>query len=116
MGWNFGRTDFKKDASKAKLDARADGDVRVAVRRPKPLKIYEKYIQSKNFANKKNSASKNKILRIVRNAFQQIFAAKSPANTVAGPAHDCADIDIQTARKNSNGRKIARMAPIWTKI
>ena len=25
-------------------------------------------------------------------------------------------INIQTARKISNGRKIARMAPIWTKI
>ena len=27
-----------------------------------------------------------------------------------------AGLDIQTARKFSNGRKIARIAPIWTKI
>ena len=27
-----------------------------------------------------------------------------------------AGLDIQTARKISNGRKIARIAPIWTKV
>ena len=42
MGWNFGRTDLRISASKAKFDARADGAVRLAVRRPKPRKIYEK--------------------------------------------------------------------------
>ena len=42
MGWNFGRTDLRISASKAKFDARADGAVRLAVRRPKPRKIREK--------------------------------------------------------------------------
>ena len=42
MGWNFGRTDLRISASNAKFDARADGDVRLAVRRPKPRKICEK--------------------------------------------------------------------------
>ena len=41
MGWNFGRTDLRISASKAKFDARADGAVRLAVRRPKPRKIRE---------------------------------------------------------------------------
>ena len=44
MGWNFGRTDLRISASKAKFDARADGAVRLAVRRPKPRKIREKKI------------------------------------------------------------------------
>ena len=38
-GWNLGRTDLRINQSKAKFDARADGDVRFAVRRPKPRKI-----------------------------------------------------------------------------
>ena len=50
MGWNFGRTDLRISASKAKFDARADGAVRLAVRRPKPRKIREKKIPSDNFA------------------------------------------------------------------
>ena len=41
MGWNFGRTDLRISASKAKFDARADGAVRLAVRRPEPCKIRE---------------------------------------------------------------------------
>ena len=42
MGWNFGHTILRISASRAKFDARADGDVRLAVRRPKPRKICEK--------------------------------------------------------------------------
>ena len=54
MGWNFGRTDLRISRSKAKFDARADGDVRLAVRRPKPHKNSEKpnffpKISPKNF-------------------------------------------------------------------
>ena len=44
MGWNFGRTDLRISVSKVKFDARADGAVRLAVRRPKPRKIREKKI------------------------------------------------------------------------
>ena len=40
--WFFGRTDLRISRSKAKFDARADGDVRLAMRRPKPRKIREK--------------------------------------------------------------------------
>ena len=44
MWRNLGRTDLTISQSKAKFDARADGDVRLAVRRPKPHKICEKPI------------------------------------------------------------------------
>ena len=44
MWWNFGRTDLRTSASKAKFDARADGAVRLAVRRPKLREIREKKI------------------------------------------------------------------------
>ena len=51
MGWNFGRTDLRKITPKAQFDARADGDVRLAVRRPKPRKICKKLtFRSENFA------------------------------------------------------------------
>ena len=49
MGWNFGRTDLRIRASKAKFDARADGAVRLAVRRPKPRKIREKNFLIREF-------------------------------------------------------------------
>ena len=42
MWRNLGRTDLTISQSKAKFDARADGDVRLAVRRPKPHKNCEK--------------------------------------------------------------------------
>ena len=40
--WIFGRTDLRISRSKAKFDARADGDVHLSMRRPKPRKIREK--------------------------------------------------------------------------
>ena len=49
MGGNFGRTHLRISASKAKFDARADGAVRLAVRRPKPRKIREIFFRSENF-------------------------------------------------------------------
>ena len=42
MWRNLGRTDLTISQSKVKFDARADGDVRLAVRRPKPHKNSEK--------------------------------------------------------------------------
>ena len=57
MGWNFGRTDLRMSASKAKFDARADGAVRLAVRRPKPRKIREKKIPIREFRESFFSAS-----------------------------------------------------------
>ena len=62
MGWNFGRTDFKRSESKAKFYGRADGDVRLAVRRPKPRKFCEKQIDPK-------ISRKNKIAPIFRGYF-----------------------------------------------
>ena len=53
MGWNFGRTDLRISASKAKFDARADGAVRLAVRRPKPRKICENKIFDPKILRKK---------------------------------------------------------------
>ena len=51
IGWKLSRTDLRKIASKARFDAQADGDVRLAVRRPKPHKIYKKLnFRSENFA------------------------------------------------------------------
>ena len=41
VGQIFGCTDLRISVSKAKFDARADGDVRLAVRRPKPHKNSE---------------------------------------------------------------------------
>ena len=83
MGWNFGRTDLRISASKAKFDARADGDVHLAVRRPKPRKIRERKFFDPKISRNNFFASERNYLRIVRNAFGQIFAAKSPANPVA---------------------------------
>ena len=52
MGWNFGRTDLRISASKVKFDARADGVVRLAVRRPKPRKIREFFFLIREFREK----------------------------------------------------------------
>ena len=57
MWWNFGRTDLRISQSRAKFDAGADGDVRFAVRRPKPRKICKtKFFRPENFAKKIFSA------------------------------------------------------------
>ena len=49
----FGRMDLRISRSKAKFDVRADGEVRSAVRRPKPHKICEKRnFLLENFATK----------------------------------------------------------------
>ena len=71
MGWNFGRTDLRISASKAKFDARADGAVRLAVRRPKPRKIREKKFSDPRISRKKNFAP-NLFLR-APNFFLEIF-------------------------------------------
>ncbi len=61
----FGRTDLRISQSKAKCDARADGEVRLAVRRPKPRKICKKIYISENFDVLVFSASKNETSGIV---------------------------------------------------
>ena len=72
----FGRTDLRKGVSEAKFDVEADFDVekskigsKSAENHEKPRKNYEK-LSEKNF-----SASKNRKLQIVRNAFCRSFAA-----------------------------------------
>ena len=52
MGWNFGRTDLRISASKAKFDARTDSAVRLAVRHPKPRKTGEKKNPIREFREK----------------------------------------------------------------
>ena len=64
----FGRTDLRKGVSEAKFDAEADflqNRPKIAKNRKKNPKIFPK----------KNSASKNRKLQIVRNAFSRSFAA-----------------------------------------
>ena len=72
----FGRTDLRKGVSEAKFDVEADSDVkkskirsRSAANNEKPKKIREQ------ISEKKFSASKNRKLQIVRNAFSRSFAA-----------------------------------------
>ena len=52
MWRNLGRTDLTISQSKAKFDARADGDVRFAVRRPKPRKICDAKFAIQKFCEK----------------------------------------------------------------
>ena len=71
----FGRTDLRKGVSEAKFDAEADFDVKKCLAPPKWAENREKPKKNpKNFP-KKNSASKNRKLQIVRNAFSRSFAA-----------------------------------------
>ena len=71
----FGRTDLRTSLSRAKFDAEADFDVRLAVGRRKPHLLGEKQnVRSENFAEKFVLALKNETLGIVRNAFWQSLA------------------------------------------
>ena len=72
MGWNFGRTDLRINASKTKFHARADGHVRLAVRRPKPHKICKKQmfdpkISCKKFFGAEKSNFGNRPKRVFAN-------------------------------------------------
>ena len=71
----FGRTDLRKGVSEAKFDAEADFDVKKCLAPPKSAENRENRKNNpKNFP-KKISASKNRKLQIVRNAFSRSFAA-----------------------------------------
>ena len=71
----FGRTDLRKGVSEAKFDAEADFDVKKCLAPPKLAENRENRKNNpKNFP-KKISASKNRKLQIVRNAFSRSFAA-----------------------------------------
>ena len=71
----FGRTDLRKGVSEAKFDAEADFDVKKCLAPPKSAEDLEKPEKNpKNFRTK-ISASKNRKLQIVRNAFSRSFAA-----------------------------------------
>ena len=72
----LGRTDLRKGVSEAKFDAEADFDVKKCLAPPKSAENREKPKKKsrKNF-RKKISASKNRKLQIVRNAFSRSFAA-----------------------------------------
>ena len=66
---NFGRTDLLIGQSKAKNCKESAGDVRIGVA--------PQMKNARNFATKKFSSSKNKMLGIVRNAFSQSFNANA---------------------------------------
>ena len=72
----FGRTDLRKGVSEAKFDVEADFDVKKSLAPPKAAENHEtpKTNRKKKF-KKKFSASKNRKLQIVRNAFCRSFAA-----------------------------------------
>ena len=72
----FGRTDLRKGVSEAKFDVEADFDVKKSLAPPKSANNHEKPKKKlrKTF-RKKNLASKNRKLQIVRNAFSRSFAA-----------------------------------------
>ena len=62
----LGRTDLRISLSRAKFDAEADFDVRLAVGRQKTSLLGEKQnFRSKNFAEKFFWASKNETLGII---------------------------------------------------
>ena len=62
----FGRTDIRKNVSKAKFDEEADFEVRSVVAPQKPYQISEKRnFRSKNFAENKILAWKNETSGVV---------------------------------------------------
>ena len=72
----FGRTDLRKGVSEAKLLREADFDVKKCLAPPKSAENREKTKnKSKKNSEKNFSASKNRKLQIVRNAFSRSFAA-----------------------------------------
>ena len=71
----FGRTDLRKGVSEAKFDAEAVFDVKRCLAPPKSAENREKPKTNPKIYPKKNSASKNRKLQIVRNAFSRSFAA-----------------------------------------
>ena len=70
----FGRTDLRKGVSEAKFDVEADFDVKKSLA---PQKSAENHEKPKKIAKlfPEISASKNRKLQIVRNAFSRSFAA-----------------------------------------
>ena len=71
----FGRTDLRKGVSEAKFDAEADFDVKKCLAPPKSAENREKRKKKTKIFPEKISASKNRKLQIVRNAFSRSFAA-----------------------------------------
>ena len=71
----FGRTDLRKGVSEAKFDAEVDFDVKKCLAPPKSAENREKPKKKLKFFPEKISASKNRKLQIVRNAFSRSFAA-----------------------------------------
>ena len=72
----FGRTDLRKGVSEAKFDVEADFDVEKSKIGSKSAENHEKPKKNaKHYPKKKFSASKNRKLQIVRNAFSRSFAA-----------------------------------------
>ena len=70
----FGRTDLRKGVSEAKFDVEADFDVKKSLAPPKSAENREKPRKNyQTFSEKKFSASKNRKLQIVRNAFSRSF-------------------------------------------
>ena len=72
----FGRTDLRKGVSEAKFDAEVDFDVKKYLAPPKSPENHEKLTKnSEKKFEKICSASKNRKLQIIRNAFSRNFVA-----------------------------------------
>ena len=72
----FGCTDLGKGVSEAKFDVEADFDVEKSKIGPKLAENHEKLRKnSEKFSEKIFSASKNRKLQILRNAFSRSFVA-----------------------------------------
>ena len=98
---NFGRTDLRKGVSEAKFDAEVDFDVEKYLAPPKSLENHEKPKQKyEKFFEKKNLASKNRKLQIVRNAFSRSFAAIGAKFEGRTENFDVAPVDAESKVEN----------------
>ena len=108
----FGRTDLRKGVSGAKFDGEADFEVRSAVALQKPGQNNEKLkFRSEIFAEQKNfGVEKWNVGDRLKRVLAKFEADRSWFRGVNGRSKFRKKIEI------SNGWKIARLAPIWTKI
>ena len=96
----FGRTDLRKGVSEAKFDAEADFDVKKCLAPPKSGENREKPKKNPDFFPKKISASKNRKLQIVRNAFSRSFAAIGAKFEGRTENFDVAPVDAESKVEN----------------
>ena len=134
----LGRTDLRKGVSEAKFDVESDFDVKTSLlARSKSIKNHEKPKKTKKtrktFYEKKLSVEKSKVANRLKRVFPKFRADR---RQVRG-ANERSKFEFLWSNtffygrirffmveyvlfffrsKTSNGRKIVRIAPIWTKI